>query len=488
MRTRLSPALAALAALALPGAAQGSAQDEGGVPTLGTLGVHDATAEGRAALRLSSPRPSVWLGETLRVTWRVELERALADELVQLFARPLDLSVQIQTGGLDALGEPLAGPAAGPETLDGAPRERVSLALDERVVEARPAPAGPGRVAFELSLAFRPAEPLAAELEGPLLRFASATRFRDDLLRGRVPLDRQDAFVRAEPLALRVAALPEEGRPPEFSGLVGSLEARATVVPPVVRAGEPVRLVVALASDGDLERLVAPRLDAPGWRVQGVLRRALPDGLELVYDLVPGSAAPRAAPDVRFVVFDPEAARYRTVVCPGPPLEVLPPAAPPATPAPATDARPWRPPALVAAIVAIGALLAALAAVRARRARAGRVADDALERRRRAAELLRARATTAPADELAHAFVGFLAALLDAPEASVHVRGLRERLEAAGVPSPAAGRAPALLERLLATRYGGRSDAGLDAPARAELERLAAELVRPSRGAARPLS
>ena len=78
--------------------------------------------------------------------------------------------------------------------------------------------------------------------------------------------------------------------------------------------------------------------------------------------------------------------------------------------------------------------------------------------------------------DLADAFAEYLAEHLGCPAASVIAPDLPARLEAAGVPPDLAARTAALLELLIAARYGGSPGDGAQAQARELVDALDASL------------
>src|SRR5262249_33102491 len=151
--------------------------------------------------------------------------------------------------------------------------------------------------------------------EGPLLRFAYAEHFRDDFVNGRTALDRTESTVRGAPLALEILALPEDGRPLEFTGAVGRFTLSATAQPRELALGQSLKLVLEIEGEGDLDSLQAPRLDGlEGFHVQGSLAERTARGLTATYELVPTDATVAAVPPIRFAFFErTPPAGYRTV-------------------------------------------------------------------------------------------------------------------------------------------------------------------------------
>ncbi|MFC1814654.1 BatD family protein [Thermodesulfobacteriota bacterium] len=65
----------------------------------------------------------------------------------------------------------------------------------------------------------------------------------------------------SEPLELSVLPLPAEGRPADFSGLVGSFEIESKLEPPTIKAGESATFTVRLSGRGNVNRI--PDLKVP---------------------------------------------------------------------------------------------------------------------------------------------------------------------------------------------------------------------------------
>jgi hypothetical protein len=144
-------------------------------------------------------------------------------------------------------------------------------------------------------------------LEGPVLSFAYSTRFEDSFLDGRAPVDRVDAFVAARPIALEVRPLPEAGRPPEFTGAVGSFAVRAAVEPAAIAFGDSLKLRLTVEGRGNLTRFEAPRFsEIGGFRVLGMVEERGPASRTFTFDLSPVSSQVWQVPSIAFAYFDPE--------------------------------------------------------------------------------------------------------------------------------------------------------------------------------------
>ncbi len=135
------------------------------------------------------------------------------------------------------------------------------------------------------------------------------------------------------PVTLSVRALPAEGLPESFSGLVGPLVVRTVVEPRQVHLGESVRLAVMLTGAGNLWDAPDPLSDHAFGSAEVFARRpslVLDPGTQLAvrrhfaYDIVPRVEGPLRLPSIRMEYFDPESGRYRTAETPETTVQVLP--------------------------------------------------------------------------------------------------------------------------------------------------------------------
>ena len=274
----------------------------------------DVTAEGRAFVELTSVREAYYVHEPIRVRLRFGVEtRFLEDSLIQPFQRQLDVPVLLEAPWLEDL--------PGTLVLESEPLEPygdrpwASFALGERIAEAQcggesraggEAAGGRRFAVLELERNLLATSPGELAIPGAILRFAFATRFEEDFVRGRVAADRTDAYVRGEGLALAIRPLPEEGRPLAFTGAVGSFSIEAEASPRELAAGESLKLVLRIEGQGNLEFFEAPRLDAlVGFRLYGQVEERSRTRRIVTYHLSPVSERVRDVPSIAFAYFDP---------------------------------------------------------------------------------------------------------------------------------------------------------------------------------------
>ncbi|MEM8884963.1 MAG: hypothetical protein AAGD14_12900, partial [Planctomycetota bacterium] len=280
------------------------------------------------SIEASASKERCFVQEPFEITVRVRYDEAFfREKIVQLFARELDIPFEITAPWLDA-------PSQGASTLalNGNP---VSVDAREGVIEFRQT--------------VRPTEPGRLELAAPVLRYAFATRFEEDFISGRVPLDRKDVRVRAEPIVVEVRDWPAEGRPASFTGAVGRFRVSArTDVKKVVRA-EPFRVTLQIQGAGNLAEAGAPRLDGlEGFHLYGTIDEMRAGVRTIHYDVALLDPERTEFPSIAFAYLDPEEGRYRTLQTRALPLPVEAPPPPP---------RNWTPILLVMTGVLVGALL-----------------------------------------------------------------------------------------------------------------------------------
>ncbi len=453
-------------------------------PAAGQRGVAggDLAGETVAFVELAAPREAFFVQEPIRLTVRFGLDpEFLRRDALQLFARPLDIPVQLAAPWIDEL------PGAMSAGEEEGEHQRLTFALNDEIAEAvlvgdRERGGRTFRV-LEIDRLFFADRAGELEVPAPALRFAYATGFRQDFLSETVPLDRELAVVHGAPLTLHIEPLPLEGQPAGYTGAVGRFTVSAEASSRDLVVGESFELVLRIEGDGNLQSLTPPRLDElAGFHLYGAVVARTPRSLVITYDLAPLVDNVRELSAIPFSFFDPsDPPGYHTVRTEPIPLNVqpLPPGSlrtdsPEEEEAGALSDRAGElPPKAVAAALVL-ALLGLLVACFwfLRRNRVRRVEERSGARARGALASFRTEITRDGADPAA-AFADFLAARLGCPAAAVIAPDLTQRLLTAGVPSALAGRAALALHRAVAVRYGA---AGARQEDRDALAALAAEL------------
>jgi hypothetical protein len=136
---------------------------------------------------------------------------------------------------------------------------------------------------------------------------------------------------------IEVDALPVASQPPDFSGLVGPVEAALTATPRKVALGETVRISLVVQGPANVWEVRSPLSGAfalPDAELFSRPRSLARDvGRRLIlrryfsYDLVPRREGTIQIPQIRIPYFDPETRRFEQVVLPGSELSVTPAAA-----------------------------------------------------------------------------------------------------------------------------------------------------------------
>lgn len=156
------------------------------------------------------------------------------------------------------------------------------------------------------------------------VRFAYANEFREHLLRGREPVDRQEQRVATAARELLVQPVPNTA-PPGWGGAVGEFVIQATSGGEQLHVGEVFQVEVTITGDGNLERFAAlqpPAID--GFHVQGVVEKRVPDARRFVLDVLALRPGVAEMPGVPFAAFSPTAKDFTELRSGSVPVRVLP--------------------------------------------------------------------------------------------------------------------------------------------------------------------
>ncbi len=130
-------------------------------------------------------------------------------------------------------------------------------------------------------------------------------------------------------LTLQVKPLPEEGRPADFSGLIGSFRFEAKASPTEVSVGDPIALRIEVSGPEYLDYVRLEGLDQQaallhGFKVSSERPPGEPRGAAKVFTqtIRARNAAIESIPPLEFNYFDPETGRYETASTKAIPLEV----------------------------------------------------------------------------------------------------------------------------------------------------------------------
>ena len=450
---------ALLAFLVLPAAGASVAVQLGGPQPL------DLGGDGRVFLELTPSVAEAYVGVPQRVELRIGLERGfLAGELVPLFARSLDVPVEVRAPWLR---EARGGRWSEPPQPDSGAR---SLALDGEVAFATALAdvEREGRTYALHALAFEwlPDAPGELVLDGTELRLAFASAFDDDPFRGRLPRDRVDARVRGPVARLRALALPEAGRPPQFTGAVGSFALEAQAEPREVEVGSTVLLALLVTGQGNWGHFAAPRVGPfDGLRTISERSELVDGALRIECELRVTEERVREIPPVELAYFTPGTpGRYEISRSQPLPLRVRRTMKPALVDVPLPEAPLLTPPVFIGAGVV--ALVAILLIVRARGRRGLPSANEHAMAADFETRLIR------PGGDVTRLYPAYLAARLRDDATQVVTPDLAARLERAGAPQELAQRAAALAVELAAATYGNKAPKDVVERARAIVREL----------------
>ncbi len=118
---------------------------------------------------------------------------------------------------------------------------------------------------------------------------------------------------------LNIKPLPEEDKPADFTGAVGTFELTQTASPTILETGDPISIDLEVSGVGNFDSLAAPVMtDAEGWQLYPPreLVQNLSDGItggKITYSQVAIPLEPhREIPPFRFSYFDPRLGKYVT--------------------------------------------------------------------------------------------------------------------------------------------------------------------------------
>ena len=407
-------------------------------------------------------RDTWYVGEYVRLEIRVGYDAAYFDaHVLQPFQRELDVPVEIAVPWL--AGRAVTRTEFPTRTLAVAMNGESWVFQQGHVTEAR------GQRSFEvvrtpLTFPVATAEEIDPSAE---IRFTYADEFREDFVEGRVAVNPQLATIRCAGELIRVLPLPDEGRPAEFSGVVGTCTIEARLDDSVSAARGLVHVAVTVRADVPFAPDRMPVLTGiDGVHVGGVRKSTEEGGMRgnwfavtAHHELKVLDPELRAIPAIAFTFFDPVAAEYRTVRTDPVPLpasviaEVTPESSSGADVSAGgeLDAESGGAGLLVVCGVLAMVLLLVGGVVVRRRSSSHDESKSALDR---AAAAARAELEV-PGADAGDVLAAYLAQHLGCAPAAVVSPDLSRRLQAAGFDAERAQRTAALLERLVSARYGG---------------------------------
>lgn len=278
------------------------------------LTASQAPEDPTSSLRASLSADTAYIGQPVTLTLRWTFTSAAqsvrfatdAPELAPMAARGYDL---------------LAGPDPRPPGTRPDDRRYVTLQFDGQDVVCRMEDIGRNQHSITLTRTVMPTA--AGQIEiGPFVANAQVLTGGDGLgivFPGQGNLESRVS--RGRPVLLNVRPLPTEGRPANFSGLVGQFDIATSAGPTELSVGDPIELHVTITGPEPLDRATPPDLEKLQAFTSGF--RLTPEGLraqstqavgqrDYSTTLRPTSDRVTAIPSLELAYFDVAAGEYRT--------------------------------------------------------------------------------------------------------------------------------------------------------------------------------
>jgi hypothetical protein len=281
-----------------------------------------AAAPVRAVVEIDGVPASAWVGQVCELTVRVGVDAAwFAAQAVPLTAQALDQPFHVQIPWLVSTDDarvavvPPPAAAATQRVAVGDRAEAFAVAAP-RTIEGR------AFTTLVLRVRWQPRREGVLSLAPVRLRYAFATAFVDDFLRGRQPRDRQEAGVAGASAVVPVSPLPQPA-PAGFTGAVGRFTLAVAPASAQAEVGRAVPVTATLAGDGNFgDFAFALAQPLPGCHVDGIVAVPGSAGRAFRLDVLPLRAGLRELPPLAFAAFDPQRGGYATVASPTAPFAV----------------------------------------------------------------------------------------------------------------------------------------------------------------------
>jgi len=138
---------------------------------------------------------------------------------------------------------------------------------------------------------------------------------------GLFSLGNQETVLRkTEPIAIKVTALPEKGKPASFAGAVGNFKLESSVDKSSAETGDAVNLKITLTGTGNLKTITDfPLPDLPGFKIYSsksndntTFKNDILQGTKTwEYVIIPQAPGQELIPELKFDYFSPESRQYR---------------------------------------------------------------------------------------------------------------------------------------------------------------------------------
>jgi oxygen tolerance protein BatD len=142
----------------------------------------------------------------------------------------------------------------------------------------------------------------------------------------------ESVFRKTDPISVKVAPLPEEGKPATFSGAVGNFRLSSAIDKPTAETGDALNLKITLSGAGNLKTITEFALpDLPGFKIYSsksndqvsVRNDVLQGSKSWDYVIIPQAPGKERIPDLKFSYFLPSAKQYREASAAGLEVAVL---------------------------------------------------------------------------------------------------------------------------------------------------------------------
>jgi len=142
----------------------------------------------------------------------------------------------------------------------------------------------------------------------------------------------ESVFRKTEAITLKVAPLPQAGKPATFSGAVGNFKLESVIDKAAAETGDALNLKVTLSGSGNLKTITEfPLPDLPGFKIYSsksndqvaVRNDVLQGNKSWEYVIIPQAPGKERIPDLKFFYFSPTAKQYREASAPGLEVAVL---------------------------------------------------------------------------------------------------------------------------------------------------------------------
>ncbi len=120
--------------------------------------------------------------------------------------------------------------------------------------------------------------------------------------------------LRADPLTIDVKALPEDGKPSDFSGAIGQYDFKASVGPLAVKLGDPLTLRMTVSGNGRFKNLTMPGLNDSRFKTYDPQIKEDDNSKTVEQVIIPTDQNIKEVPPLSFSYFDPQEKKYKTII------------------------------------------------------------------------------------------------------------------------------------------------------------------------------